>query len=343
MKAAVLYKVNDLRIEERPRPVPGPEEVLIRVKAVGVCGSDMHWYAEGHIGDNYVTEPLVLGHEAAGEVVEVGANVKGWQAGDRVALEPGLYCRRCDFCKRGDYNLCRDGVYQSSPGADGFFAEYVTMPWDKVFRLPDHLDWIEGAMIEPFVVGLMAARQGDVQAGQAVAILGSGPIGLFTLQAALAYGASNVIVTDVEDKRLAVAKELGATHIVNAARASTADEIVRLTGGRGADVVFEAAGAVPTAQQSVYAVRRGGTIVLVGMFSQGSFTMDMIRIIRSQLTIRSVFRYANQYPVAIALAGAGRVNLKLPVTHTFPLDQVKEALDFGIQHKDIAIKVAVTL
>jgi L-iditol 2-dehydrogenase len=343
MKAAVLHGIDDLRIEERPQPVPGPGEVLVNVKAIGVCGSDIHWYHEGRIGEKVVTEPLVIGHEAAGEIVQVGADVQGWQAGDRVALEPGLYCRKCDFCKRGDYNLCQNGVYQSSPGADGFFAEYVTMPADKVFRLPDNLDWIEGAMIEPWQVGLQAAYQGEVAPGQAVAVLGAGPIGLFTLQAALARGATNVIVTDVEPRRLALAQELGATHVVNAAKVDAVAEIVRLTGGQGADVVLEAAGAVPTMQQSLYAVRRGGMVVLVGMFSVPNFNLEVLRIVRQGLTLRGVFRYANHYPVAIALAGAGRVNLKAPVTHTFPLEQTKEALDFSMTHKDVAIKVAVTI
>lgn len=343
MKAAVLHGIDDLRIEERPRPTPGPDEVMVNVKAVGVCGSDIHWYHEGRIGDRIVYEPLVLGHEAAGEIVQVGANVKEWKPGDRVALEPGIPCRKCAFCKRGDYNLCQNGIYQSAPGADGFFAEYVVMPADYVFRLPDHLDWIEGAMIEPWQVGLQAATQGEVTPGQSVAVLGAGPIGLFTLQAALARGATNVIVTDVQDHRLEMARKLGATHAVNVADKQATDEILNLTDGRGADVVFEAAGAVPTAQQSLWAVRRGGTVVLVGMFSVPTFNLDVLRIVRQELSLRGVFRYANHYPMAIDLAGARRVDLKSMVTHTFPLDKAKEALDFAMERKDVAIKVAVTV
>jgi L-iditol 2-dehydrogenase len=217
------------------------------------------------------------------------------------------------------------------------------MPSDKVFRLPDKLDWIEGAMIEPWQVGLQATWEGQVGPGQTVAVLGAGPIGLFTLQAALAQGAASVIVTDVEEHRLDLAAKLGATHVVNAAKADTVAEITRLTGGLGADVVFEAAGAVPTAQQSLHAARRGGTIVLVGMFSVPRFELDVLRVVRQGLDVRGVFRYANRYPVALALAAAGRVDLKSVVTHTFPLERTKEALDFSMTHKDVAIKVAVTI
>ncbi len=343
MKAAVLYGIDDLRIEDRDRPEPKAGEVLVNVKAVGVCGSDIHWYHEGHIGDRYVDGPLVLGHEAAGEIVALGEGVSAWQVGDRVALEPGLYCRKCDFCKRGDYNLCLDSVYQSSPGADGFFAEYVTMPADKVFRLPDGLDWIEGAMIEPWQVGVQAAHLGNVQPGHSVAVLGSGPIGLYTLQAAIARGATNLVVTDVQDHRLLMARKLGATTTINVAGKDAVAEVLAATGGRGADVVFETAGAVPTGQQTLWVAKRGGMVVLVGMFSESNFNLEVLRVVRQQLTVKGVFRYANSYEPAIALAAAGRVDLRSPVTHTFPLAQTKEALEFAMNRKDEAIKVAVTL
>ncbi|MDA8218428.1 MAG: NAD(P)-dependent alcohol dehydrogenase [Dehalococcoidales bacterium] len=343
MKAAVLHKAHDLRIEEIPRPVPGPEDVVVRIKAVGVCGSDMHFYDEGHIGDKVVERPFVLGHEASGEVAEVGSAVTKFKPGDRVAVEPGIPCRQCEFCKRGDYNLCPYGLYQSGPHTNGFFAEYGIAPADYIYPLPDNLDFIEGAMLEPLVVGLQGAWEGNVQVGQTVAILGSGPIGLYTLQAVRARGAAKTIVADIVEKRLKLASEMGATHVVNASKVDTKEDILRLTGGQGADVVLETAGAVPTTQQSLYVAKRGGTVVLVGMSSQSIIPMDTMRIVRQRLTVKGCFRYANQYATAVALAAAGKVELRAPVSHTFSLDQTLEALEFSIHHKEEAIKVVITI
>ena len=343
MKAAVLYKIGDLRVEERPRPVPAADEVLVRIKAVGICGSDLHFYHEGRIGEKVVERPYVLGHEASGEVEEVGSAVVGFKVGDRVCLEPGIPCRKCAFCKRGEYNLCPNGVYQSGPHTDGFFQEYTAIPADFVFHLPEQMDWIEGSLIEPFAVGLHATWRGDVQPGQSVAILGSGPIGLATLLASANHGATTTIVADVIDQRLALATELGATHVINAAKVDTVAEVQRLTGGLGADVVFETAGAVPTTQQSLFAARKGGTVVLVGMTSQSSLPFDTLRLLRAELNVKGCFRYANQFPKAVALARAGRANLKPLATHTFPLEQIQEAFEFSLNRKDVAIKVVVTI
>ncbi|MDA8220000.1 MAG: NAD(P)-dependent alcohol dehydrogenase [Dehalococcoidales bacterium] len=342
MKAAVLHKAHDLRIQEVPKPTIGPAEVLVKIKAVGICGSDMHLFHEGSIGNTVLAQPLVLGHEAAGEVVEVGQEVSSFSVGDRVALEPGVPCRQCAYCKRGEYHLCPSVQFHGVPSADGFFAEYVAMPSDFVFRLPDSLDFVQGAMLEPFAVGLQAATEGAIKPGESVAILGSGPIGLSTLQAVTVRGATNTMVVDVVDKRLKMAAELGAQHTINATKVDVVAEIARLTDGLGADVVFETAGAVPTTQQSVQAVRRGGTVVMVGVASQANIALDVVRIVRSRLNVKGCFRYVNQYPTAIALAKAGKVDLTSAVTHTFSLDELPEALDFCIKNKDVAIKSVVT-
>ncbi len=310
---------------------------------MGVCGSDLHFYHEGHIGDKVVERPYVLGHEAAGEVVEVGADVKAYKVGDRVCLEPGIPCRKCAWDKRGEYNLCPHGVYQSGPHTDGFFQEYTAIPADYVFPLPDNLDWIDGALIEPFVVGLHATWRANVQPGASVAILGAGPIGLMTLAAAQAHGATTTIVADVIEKRLSLARELGATHALNAREVKTVDEVQRLTGGIGADVVFETAGAIPTQQQSVWAARRGGTVVLVGMPGESVIPLDTMRVIRAELSVKGSFRYANHFPKAIDLSASGRFNLRPIATHTFPLEQIGEAFETSLTKKDVAIKVVVTI
>ena len=343
MKAGVLYQAHDLRLEERPRPVPAADEVLVKIKAVGICGSDMHLYEEGRIGNALLERPLVLGHEAAGEVVEVGAAVTGVMVGDRVALEPGIPCRRCAYCKRGEYHLCPYVRFHGVPGTDGYFAEYATIPSDFAYRLPDGLDYVQGAMLEPLAVGLQAATEGEVQPGQSVAILGSGPIGLASLQASLVRGATKTIVVDVVEKRLQMAKELGATHVVNAAQTPAVAEIVRLTEGLGADVVLETAGAVATIQQSVHAGRRGGTVVLVGIAGEPNVPLDVVRIVRSRMRVHGCFRYVNQYPVAVALASAGKVDVRSSVSHSFGLDELPTAIEFAVKRKDVAIKCVVSL
>jgi L-iditol 2-dehydrogenase len=343
MKAGVLYKARDLRLEERPRPQPAADEVLVKIKAVGICGSDMHLYEEGRIGNASLESPLVLGHEAAGEVVETGAAVTRLKVGERVALEPGIPCRKCAYCKRGEYHLCPDVKFHGVPGNDGYFAEYVAIPADFAYRLPDELDFVQGAMLEPLAVGLQAATEGEVQPGQSVAILGSGPIGLSALQACLVRGATKTIVVDVVDKRLQMASELGATHVVNAKQTPAVAEIVRLTGGLGADVVLETAGAVPTIQQSLYAARRGGTVVLVGISAEANVPLDVVRIVRARMRVHGCFRYVNQYPVAVALASSGKVDVRAAVSHSFVLDELPTAIEFANKRKDIAIKCVVTV
>ena len=229
------------------------------------------------------------------------------------------------------------------PHIDGFFAEYVAIAADFAYRLPDGLDFVQGAMLEPLAVGLQAAEEGEIAVGQSVAVFGSGPIGLSCLQAARVRGATNIIVVDVLEKRLKLAREMGATHVVNAAQVSIVDEIARLTGGRGADVILETAAAPQTMQQSLFAARRGGTVVFVGVASQPNVPLDVVRIVRSRMRIKGCFRYVNQYPVAVALAEAGKVDLTSAVTHRFALAELPQAIEFAIKNKDVAIKCAVTI
>ncbi|MDA8218444.1 MAG: NAD(P)-dependent alcohol dehydrogenase [Dehalococcoidales bacterium] len=343
MKPAVLVQEKKVQIEELPPPVPLADEVLVRIKACGVCGSDVHFYHEGRVGTILVEAPLVLGHEAAGEVVELGAGVSGWQMGDRVAIEPGVQCRRCAYCKGGEYNHCRHSTFQSAPGADGFFAEYAAIATDRVFRLPDSLSYEEGALIEPWAVALQAAQEGAIGPGQVVAVFGCGPIGLLCLQAAAVRGAGSIVAIDLEERRLRLAAELGATHTVNARASSPAEVIASITGGLGADVALEASGAVPALQQCLAAVRPGGTVVAVGNFSETTFPVDMMRVVLKGLKVHGVFRYANQFAQGAAMAAAGRVNLGALISHRFPLDRAQEALEFSMRRKDVAIKCVVTI
>ncbi len=342
MKAAVLHGVEDLRLEQRPIPrLERPEDVLIRIRAVGVCGSDIHYYRQGRIGDFVVEAPMILGHEAAGEVVEIGPEVANVKPGDRVAIEPGVPCRKCEACRTGRYNLCPDVVFMATPPVDGAFCEYVVMPWDYVFPLPEHLTFAEGAMMEPLSVGFHAARRGGVTVGDVVAVLGAGPIGICALQACRAFGATTVIITDPVPQRLDFARKMGATHTINAGSEDVAARVADITGGRGVDCVVECAGAPNTLALGLSLPRRGGSVVVVGLPAMDSLALPVGYVTRMELDVKGVFRYANCYPRALAAVAAGEVDVQSLVTHRYPLDQALDALLFADEHKSECMKVLV--
>ena len=201
IQAGVMYGVDDIRVEEVDFPQMKPGDVLIKIKAVGICGSDVHYYKHGRIGSYVVAKPLILGHECAGEIVEVASDVKGFQPGDRVAVEPGYTCRKCVYCKTGRYNLCPDVTFMATPPIDGAFVEYVAWPADFVYRLPENLTFAHGALMEPLAVGMHAVRRSRLKPGEPIVILGAGTIGLVTILAAKAAGAGEIIV-DTRSKRL---------------------------------------------------------------------------------------------------------------------------------------------
>jgi len=341
MKAAVLHAVGDLRIEEVDKPaMTAPDQALVRIRAVGVCGSDVHFYERGRIGPYVVKEPVVLGHESAGEVVEVGKAVKHLRPGDKVAIEPGVPDRTCWYCKSGRYNLCAEVPFMGTPPWNGAFCEYVAWPADFCFKLPQGLSFEEGAMTEPLAVAMQGTKRGEVGVGQSVAVLGCGPIGLVTLQAAKARGATQIIATDVQQPRLELAAKLGATDTINARDGDAVERVRELSGG-GVDVALETAGTVATVQQACAMVRMGGVVTLIGMPGELEFTMPVLDIICREYDVRGVFRYCNCYPPALALLGAGRVDVKSLITHRFPLEQAKAAIDFAKDRKEVAVKVMV--
>ncbi len=343
MKAAVLYGVHDMRVEDVPVPeVSRERDVLVRIRSVGVCGSDVHFYERGVIGKYPLKEPTIMGHEAAGEVVEVRDEDCGLKPGDRVAIEPGYTCRRCEFCKSGQYNMCPDVVFLAAPPIDGAFCEYLAWPSDFCFKLPDSLSMDDGAMMEPLSVGLWAARRGGVEPGDSVAVLGAGPIGLLTMQSATAAGATDVIVSDLEAGRLELASQLGATDTIDASEADAEEVIMDLTDGRGVDVAFECAGAVPTLQMALRVARNGGTVQIVGMPAEQHPQIPLYEMINRELDLRGLFRYANCYPPAISLVESGRVDVESLVTHHFDLDDTPEAMTFVHERRDGVVKAVVT-
>ncbi len=342
MKAAVLHKPLDLRLEEVPIPQINANESLVRMRRVGICGSDLHYYLKGAVASFVVKEPLILGHECAGEIVEIGDELKSLKIGQRVAIEPGFTCGKCEYCKSGRYNLCREVKFYATPPYGGAFAEYASAPEQNVFVMPDEMSFEEGAMIEPLAVGMMAARMGEVTVQDTVAVLGAGPIGQMALQAAKTFGALEIHVTDVVDYRLEYAKKYGAKAIINVAKENLLERIMDLTDNEGVDVVIEASGAPQSIQQSVDIAKPGGRIVLVG-YPPADVQMPLSKVIAKELRIQGIHRYANVYPTAMKAVSSGKAVLKPYVTNVFPLGKIKEAFEANISKTGNPMKIQITM
>ena len=343
MKVAVMLGIGKMGFEERDIPQPKDDEVLVKLEYVGICGSDLHYYESGAIGDYVVKPPFVLGHEPGGTVVEVGKNVTHLKVGDRVALEPGKTCGHCEFCKTGRYNLCPDVVFFATPPVDGVFQEYVEHEAGLCFKLPDNVSTMEGALIEPLAVGFHAARQGGAQAGQVAVVTGAGCIGLVSMMALKAMGVSKVYSVDVMDKRLDKALELGADGVINGSREDAVKKVMELTGGMGCDLVIETAGTEITTRQAVQMTKKGATIVLVGYSKTGEIKMPISLALDKELTFKTVFRYRHIYPMAIDAVASGRVNLKGIVTNEFALDDIQEAMDESVNNNADIVKAVVKI
>lgn len=342
MKVAVMNGIGKMDFTERAIPEPNENEALIKLEYIGICGSDMHYYEAGRIGDYIVKPPFVLGHEPGGTVVEVGKNVKHLKVGDRVALEPGKTCGHCKYCKEGNYNLCPDVIFFATPPIDGVFQEYVAHQADLCFKLPDNVSTLEGGLIEPLAVGFHAANQGGAHIGQTAVVFGSGCIGLVSMMALKAEGVSKVYVVDIMQKRLDKAMELGATGVINSKEKDVLEEIKKLTED-GVDLVIETAGTEITAQQSIYVTRKGGTIVFVGYTKTGNVTLPLSLALDKELTFKSVFRYRHIYPMAIEAVASGKINLKGIITDIFNLDDIQNAMDSSVRDKANIVKAVIKI
>lgn len=342
-KGAFMRGIDKMIIKEIPVPEIGKKEVLVSLEYVGICGSDVHYFHNGCCGSYKVdlSEDYMLGHECAGTIVKVGEEVEKLKVGDRVALEPGITCGECEQCKSGHYNLCPDVVFLATPPVQGCNEEYIAFPENMCFKLPDNVSTKEGALIEPLSVGFYASEQGGVKTGDTVVILGSGCIGLVTLLACKAHGAGKIIVADLVEARLQKALELGATEVINSGKEDALKKIEELTNGRGADVVFETAGSPVTIAQTPFIVRRGGVITLVGISAKEEINYNFAQIMDKEATIKSVFRYRNIYPKAIAAVSGGAINVKGIVTHEFDLDHIQEAYDEAVNNKTDLVKAVI--
>lgn len=335
--AAVMTDIRKFEFQEVPMPVVKQGEVGIAVKDVGICGSDMHFF-NGDAQKIFPNAlPFILGHECGGVVYEVGEGVEHLNVGDKVAIEPGVPCGKCDMCQTGRYNLCKKVRFMATPPYNGGLQRYISYPAHKVYQLPETMSTLEGALLEPLSVGLHAAARGEVGLGNSVAILGGGCIGMCTLLAAKAYGAARIIVADIAQSRLDKALSLGATDAVNSGTEDAVERINEITGGEGVDVVFETAGIAATAAQTSYVVKRGGTVVVVGnIFGEVPYSFRNIYIKEAQ--IKGVFRYHSTYPTAIEAVASGRIAVGQIVTGIYAFADVAEGFAQALDNKEQCLK-----
>ena len=340
-KAVYMTGINQLETRDIAMPKASKGNVVVQIEYVGICGSDVHYLEHGAIGEFVVEGDMILGHECAGTITEIGDEVNGLKVGDRVALEPGITCGQCEFCKSGKYNLCPDVEFLATPPYDGCLVNYLEFPANMCFKLPDNISTKEGALVEPLAVGIHSAAQGDVKLGDTVVILGAGCIGLVTLLACKAYGASNITVVDVMQKRLDYAKKLGASNVINAMEEDVDAMIEKIYEGVGADVVIETAGNKVTIKQTSYFAKRGGRIVLVGLAPEEIVDFNFAKVMNKELSIASVFRYRNIYSKAINAIAEGTIDISGIVSHEFDFAEAKKAFDFVINNKNDVVKAVI--
>ena len=343
MRALVLEKQNELRLRDIDLPLHlGPGDVKIKIDTVGVCGSDVHYYTHGRIGSFAVNEPMVLGHEAAGVVTEVGASVTTLKAGDRVCMEPGIPDLSSRASKLGLYNVDPSVVFWATPPVHGVLTPYVVHPAAFTYKLPDNVSFAEGAMVEPFAVGLQAAVKAKIQPGDTAVVTGAGPIGIMAALAALAGGCARVLISDFMEEKLAIAARYPGITAVNIRTEKLADAVARATDGWGADVVLEASGA-PKAYENIQTlIRPGGCLVLIGMPVE-PVAFDVSSIAAKEIRIETVFRYANVFDRALGMIASGRVDLKPLVSETFPFEQSVAAFERAAAGRPGDVKLQIKL
>lgn len=338
MKAALLTAPYQIGLQEVEKPRLGSYDVLIKVQCVGICGSDLHTYRGTH---PFRKPPVILGHEMAGEVVEVAEDVSLFKKGDRVSVEPQTYCHHCPSCYQGNYNLCMNKRILGTTPWPGAFAEYVVIPEDKVYLLPDGLSFEEGAMVEPLAVGIRAAQMAQPRIGDTVLIMGSGTIGLATLVSLKEAGVTRTIATDVEDFNLAKAKELGAWTAVNVTRESLEEKVKEWTRGEGVDAAVIAVGVPSLIDESLGLVRKKGRVVLVALFDDKA-TIDAFKIVSTEAEVVGSWVYTGrEFQAAIDLMSQGRIETNSFITHRWPIERVGEALDLVDKRTEDLIKVVL--
>ena len=322
MRTSYLVKEGELSYTFSDIPTLDADQVLVQVAAVGVCGSDIHYYQHGKIGPFVVEQPLILGHELSGTITAVGSSVDPARIGQRVAVEPQRPCGSCELCNRGRYNLCPDMQFFATPPIDGAFCEYVAIQSKFAYEIPDSISFNAAALIEPLSVAIWALKRAEAKVGSKVLIAGAGPIGVIVAQTAAAMGASEIIVTDISEDRLAFVREHGATRVINVAKETLDDVLV--------DIFIDASGSAPAVYSGIKAVGPAGVAILVGM-GNDDVTLPISHIQNNEIWVSGVFRYIDTWPLGIEMLASGKVDLDVVVTSTFGLGQVEEALNAGKQ------------
>jgi D-xylulose reductase len=344
MRSLVLERKDELRIRDLdPKEVLGPTDVRIAIKTVGVCGSDVHYYTHGAIGPFVVREPMILGHEAAGVIEEVGSAVETLKVGDRVCMEPGIPDPQSRASRLGLYNLDPAVRFWATPPVHGVLRPSVVHPAAFTFKLPDNVSYAAGAMVEPLAVGFQAVSKARLTPGAIALVTGAGPIGMVTAIAALSAGCAKVIVTDVVDEKLAVARKLGpAIMTVNVRSQDLKSVIARETDGWGCDVIFECSGAAEVVADTLNHACPGGAVVFVGMPLK-PVPLDIVIAQTKELRIEHVFRYAHAYPRIVALLGSNQINVDALITDTYAFEDSIEAFDYAVRPKPSSVKIQIEL
>jgi L-iditol 2-dehydrogenase len=341
MRVVRLHAPRDLRMHDEPVPEPGPGDVQVQIKSVGVCASDGHWYREGRIGSTVVEKPIVLGHEAGGIVTKLGEGVTELKVGDRVAIEPSRSCMQCEQCKTENYNVCPNVQFFGTPPTDGTFRDYVVWPARLAIPVSPKLSFDEIAMLEPLAVGLYAVNLAKIKTGDTVLVMGAGAIGLSVLQAAEWGGAKTIVVSEPIEARRRMATKLGASSVIDPSTQDASEVLADLNNGFKADVVFECTGEDDAVREACRLVRILGKVMVVGIPDSDSYCFDASQARRKQLRAIFVRRSNLATEKAIELVERGILNAGIMATNCFPLEKTKEALEMTIARADDSVRVMV--
>lgn len=342
MKAVYLLKNRKIEVLEIPAPdIVSDDDVLVAVKRVGICASDVHYYKSGRIGSQVVEDMIVLGHEASGEVVECGRGVKSLKKGQKVAIDPAIYCKACESCIKGYPNLCPNVVFFGTPPVDGAIKEFVVMPEENLFPIPEGLTLDDGVLSEPLAIGLYGVRLSGIMPGDDVSISGAGPIGLSVIFSVKLAGAGRIFVSDLIPGRLDMAKRLGADRVVLATDQQLSDVVMKETEGRGVDISYEAAGKAETVKEASETARIGGKTVIYGIPDNDRIEFNASVVRRKQLTVINVRRQAFSTGLALEMMAKKQLPFSDIATHRFPIEQTKDALDIAAEYRQGVIKAII--
>jgi len=341
MRIAELHATRQFRVFDGPTSDPGPGEVQVRVRSVGICGSDLHYFEDGGIGSAKQCLPTVLGHEPTGEVAKTGAGVTGWSPGDRAMLEPAVYCYHCEFCRSGRHNVCSNISFFSTPPEPGFFREFVNMPAHNLVPLPTELDWNTGTLFEPLAVALHSLNLAPITFGETAAVFGTGPIGLLTIATLKASGAGRVWAIEPVAERRELAKLIGADVVLDPRQVDVVHQISVDTGRRGVDIAFDCACKENTIGQTIHTVRNAGRVVITGIPSEINTPVDMHELRRKEAVLFNVRRSNHETDAAVHMLREQPKRFAPIITHTLPIESVQSAFEMLEYRQDGSAKIVL--